>query len=115
MRGQDNTQIWDFPASRWLPASRKLEDEASEEQDKNEGGKACIWGTRKRHHKKEETRRGQDNLRSSRVWCPESEAEGRSTWMAAQGQTYGAEETDPLATEKVPQSLNVNLHWRGEK
>jgi len=42
MRGQDNTKTGDFPASRWLPASEKLGDEASEEQDKNEGGEACI-------------------------------------------------------------------------
>lgn len=35
--------------------------------------------------------------------------------MAAEGQAHRVKETERLAREKLPQPLNVNLHWRGEK
>lgn len=92
MRGQDDTQIWDFPASE------KLKDEASGERDKNEGSTCASrepGGGTAGEIKREKTRQLQE--------LPSGVSRVRSRrWeqgVAAEGQGRGRRETKRLATE----------------
>lgn len=92
MRGQDDTQIWDFPASE------KLKDEASGDRDKNEGSTCASrepGGSITGEIRREKTGQLQE--------LPSAVSRVRSRrWeqgMAAEGQGHGGRETKRPATE----------------